>query len=47
MLVSDRCSSVTARRFSVVVAVCKHSRGIGLKGALPWRLRSDMAYLSS
>lgn len=32
------------RRFSVVVAVCKKSRGIGKDGQLPWRLRSDMAY---
>ena len=32
------------RRFSVVVAACKHSRGIGAAGKLPWSLRSDMAY---
>ena len=34
----------TMRRFSVVVAACKHSRGIGAAGKLPWSLRSDMAY---
>ena len=32
------------RRFSVVVAACKQSRGIGAAGGLPWRLKSDMAY---
>lgn len=32
------------RPFSVVVAVCKQSRGIGLDGQLPWRLRADMQY---
>ena len=32
------------RQFGVVVAVCKTSRGIGLDGQLPWRLRADMQY---
>jgi len=32
------------RRFSVVVAACKQSRGIGGAGQLPWRLRGDMYY---
>lgn len=32
------------RSFSVVVAICKHSHGIGHGGQLPWRLRSDMAF---
>ena len=31
-------------RFSVVVAACKHTRGIGAAGKLPWTLRGDMAY---
>lgn len=32
------------RSFAVVVATCKQTRGIGQAGALPWRLRADMAY---
>jgi dihydrofolate reductase/thymidylate synthase len=36
--------SAKQRKFSVVVAVCKGSRGIGAGGQLPWRLRSDMQY---
>ena len=32
------------RPFSVVVATCKHTRGIGAGGKLPWRLRADMAF---
>ena len=32
------------RRFSVVVASCKHTRGIGVGGKLPWSLRGDMQY---
>ena len=32
------------RRFSVVVAACKQSRGIGVSNQLPWRLRGDMQY---
>lgn len=32
------------RRFSVVVAACKQSRGIGVNNGLPWRLRGDMHY---
>ena len=32
------------RSFSVVVATCKQTRGIGQAGALPWRLRADMAF---
>lgn len=37
---------VTGKRrpVSVVVAVCKQSRGIGNAGQLPWRLRADMAF---
>jgi len=31
-------------RFSVVVAACKHTRGIGAAGKLPWRLSGDMAF---
>lgn len=33
-----------SRRFSVVVAACKQTRGIGGAGQLPWRLRGDMHY---
>ena len=36
--------SAEQRKFSVVVAVCKNSRGIGNAGQLPWRLRADMQY---
>ena len=36
--------SAKQRKFSVVVAVCKGTRGIGAGGQLPWRLRSDMQY---
>ena len=32
------------RPFSVVVAACKQTRGIGAGGKLPWRLRGDMQY---
>ena len=32
------------RGFSVVVAACKQTRGIGLGGALPWSLRGDMQF---
>ena len=32
------------RGFSVVVAACKQTRGIGAAGQLPWSLRGDMAY---
>lgn len=37
-------SERSLRRFSVVVGVCKQTRGIGLKGKLPWHLRADMNY---
>jgi dihydrofolate reductase/thymidylate synthase len=36
--------STEQRKFSIVVAVCKSTRGIGSSGQLPWRLRSDMQY---
>ena len=32
------------RGYSVVVAACKQTRGIGAAGQLPWSLRGDMAY---
>ena len=31
-------------KVKLVVAVCKATRGIGVSGALPWRLRGDMAF---
>ena len=37
-------SAQKRRPFSVVVAVCKQSRGIGKDNQLPWRLRADMQY---
>ena len=37
-------SAPERRKFSVVVAVCKHTRGIGVNGRLPWSLRADMHY---
>ncbi|XP_067617178.1 dihydrofolate reductase [Eurosta solidaginis] len=32
-------------KFNLIVAVCENS-GIGLKGELPWRLRSELKYFS-
>ena len=40
-------TSATARPFHVVVAATKDEMGIGLDGALPWRLPKDMAYFKS
>ncbi|XP_068157832.1 dihydrofolate reductase [Drosophila tropicalis] len=33
-------------RFNLIVAVCENS-GIGLKGDLPWRIRSELKYFSN
>jgi len=44
MVVSKEAQPASARKFSVVAAACKNSRGIGRAGSLPWRLRADMAY---
>ena len=43
----DEMTSATARPFHVVVAATKDEMGIGLDGALPWRLPKDMAYFKS
>ena len=40
-------SAPTTRPFQVVVAATKGDMGIGLDGALPWRLPKDMAYFKS
>lgn len=44
MVLSKPAQEGGCRTFSVVVAACKHSRGIGGAGQLPWRLRGDMHY---
>ena len=38
---------MTSRAFQIVVAATKDEMGIGLDGALPWRLPKDMAYFKA
>ena len=38
---------MTFRAFQIVVAATKDEMGIGLDGALPWRLPKDMAYFKA
>ena len=34
-------------KFNLIVAVCGKSMGIGNKGQLPWRLKSEMKHFAS
>ena len=38
---------MTSRAFQIVVAATRDEMGIGLDGALPWRLPKDMAYFKA
>ena len=31
---------------NIIVAMCKYNNGIGLKGALPWSIKEDLAHFS-
>ena len=40
----DRPNQPDMRGFSVIVAACKQTHGIGVGGQLPWSLRGDMQF---